>query len=1825
MVGEHEISITVLDPGHAPLTKKIIGEVVDSTVIGPEYPPAYTPATYVYGTPIQQTISEAYATASGGDVAILIALHAGASKSWPTGAITHPAVKIVADLDNYIACQTDADETNDVGIFRFTVSDIDDEYSITLTITVGTGGIPVVTAFPKPLNIPLPVAAASIDGFGNLTRDKLMEGVIATDLEAESPSNPTGDVRAGVIITIVDVTGDTPTPVSAIPADVPGVYQVTYTYTDEDRNTAFDSRAVIVNDGTIKYDDEYILRALSFVILSSDVATIGADTQLQTLSEARAWTVEGAERSTDIPSIGSYHDSPGDYNVTIQVLGHPALQTTVIAKVLDDRATTTPNQNQNGANGAQYSLVAANFRISALAANALVALEGTPDFEDAFLTRSNAKAFNRTSVTFAQAMVGIELTDDGGFATSGTLAQGDSFIITLVAEVDTATTTTIIVFIDNGTPPWIDVPELKSVVLDSSFGEAKYLEGVTYGDEEDPLELLVVTHDYLVDTSVKGALYPVTYTVTDTDGNMTSATGYVFVGAVYNSIGVDAWSFVTTVKNVQNAVSLDDLILSRSKAQAIEAVTALDGTVSIEDIPSVVHNDASLAAVVDTYTPIRIGVSFADDPFVEISARVIDKDEISNDPDPLDDIHDVNTDDPDDKNRYVVAANHVTLTWAQAGSLEGRSDIITEATLIYLAEAEALRVTPLGAFSPMNARVTANNILQATGSYDVTFIPEGVGGVSVTVQFTVVGMLPVITVDGPLRIAQTESPATLTRTQLLQGVDVFDSKRPTITKADLDITNKVGVFPTIDTSKVGVHRVTYSIEDPIITQFDGSPTVVSAKRAVIVDDGRFVIDEYEELIIGAKNFVVSIDDPGFDGTVADAIRLSWAEAYDFEGEEMDVELISPLPPGFAAKDLGVYAFTFGIVGSDSPTITITGEIVDADVIDEGDDPYNAKYAILASHFTMLAEDAAAIVGSDAGLIAAAKARVVKLIPSATVPNKDVVLHDDGGFKALKGIYGLTFGISGVDRAERSADVNGTVTDDQPPVLSLSTPFEVALGAVWDRPLAMTDVSAIDLGDGIITDWVIYDDKDPGSPLDTDTPGIYQVIYSVTDSDGNSVSKERSVVVNDGRYEVGNGRVLEAGSFVIKTGDVPANASLIKAHLLGMTDAKVYDGETGTQLAPTATMPDIASTGGYSRTVGEYNIIVSTPDTPGGSISKPVKGKVVDADVIDHEPLDPTDPGGSKVYVYGKNVTLYVPEALLITTDEELLAALKASAIVVDTKGDFLTQAVIVVDDDGFDAVPGSYKVKVADIDSLCEIELTVTVISGSVPKITPERPIIVPISPVGGTLTDAQKKGSSTAWDDDDGNLTSSIVVTGSVPANVAGVYPVTLKVTNSHGMIDEVSTIVVIDDGNFVFGDDYIVYAKDFSIDKDEVDTSNLSTQIRTRSSAYAISNDGTVATAVISDFGGYTDAGGTYHPRVTVAEEPTLSRQITATVIAPAALWRLTFDPNGGILSGPSAIYIQEPNTKLSYLPVEPRRTNYEFLYWRTPSGAQFTVDTPVTSNMTLTAQWQRLPDPPDPVINVTVTPPPVIVNPPAVTVNPPAVTVNPPAVTVNPPAVTVNPPAVNITNPPASITVETPPIQQGDTYVTVTDPDKTDADPTKVLIPEQVSPEDMERYTPHWSLFDLCAVVLTLLLAVFFLLRFLITDRKKQKEYDEEAIDWASLSAMPPERQAAILANLEADREAQFKKQRAQANKEKAIYVNTPVLLFTTAAFIEALIILLTTQDFTAPMVLLDEYSVLLSVIAFVQLSLPIIAAVLWNRKNRQVRENSAAAPSPRLSEN
>jgi hypothetical protein len=299
--------------------------------------------------------------------------------------------------------------------------------------------------------------------------------------------------------------------------------------------------------------------------------------------------------------------------------------------------------------------------------------------------------------------------------------------------------------------------------------------------------------------------------------------------------------------------------------------------------------------------------------------------------------------------------------------------------------------------------------------------------------------------------------------------------------------------------------------------------------------------------------------------------------------------------------VGYYPITYSVEDSDGNIARETTYVF------VGPWTVTPTYAISATDFT---KRVGQVRGTNSEMINSAKVVAVetqkKLADGSLNPNygrqTQVIVQDDGGYADRKaGSFPIKFAVQadlGVTRT-----IKATVTSGAAPSLTVPATRTVPVGASFNY---MTSVTATDTEDGNITSKVIHN-----TPVNVNSAGAYRVTYSVTDSDGNTVTKNGVVLVGTG-WVVRDGYALYAQDFARKLSAVTGTRSeailLAKAMAVRIADASSPDFGQYVGVA-------IASRGGYKKAAGNYDITFAV------SIQRSVK-KTIRASISDDTPKAP---------------------------------------------------------------------------------------------------------------------------------------------------------------------------------------------------------------------------------------------------------------------------------------------------------------------------------------------------------------------------------------------------------------------------------------------------------------------------------------------------------------------------------------------------------------------------------------------------------------------------
>ena len=334
-----------------------------------------------------------------------------------------------------------------------------------------------------------------------------------------------------------------------------------------------------------------------------------------------------------------------------------------------------------------------------------------------------------------------------------------------------------------------------------------------------------------------------------------------------------------------------------------------------------------------------------------------------------------------------------------------------------------------------------------------------------------------------------------------------------------------------------------------------------------------------------------------------------------------------------------------------------------------------------------------------------------------------------------GTYTLTYDVS--DTSGNPADsVTRTVNvvDTTVPVITLlgDTTVTIEVGATYTD----SGATAADNYDGDLTSSIAIVNN-----VDTSTVGTYTVTYNVSDTSGNAaVPVTRTVNVVDTTVPVIT--LLGDTTVTIEVGATYTDS--------GATAADNYDGDLTSSIAIVNNVD--------TSTVGTYTVTYNVSDTTGNaavSVTRTVN--VVDTTVPVITLLGDT------------TVTIEVGTTY---TDSGATAA--------DNYDGDLTSSIAIVNNVDTSTV-GTYTVtyNVSDTSGNAAVPVTrtVNVVDTTAPVITllGDNPMTIE---VGTTFTDP----GATASDAGDGDLTSSIVVSGSVDTSTIGTYTLTYDVSDTSG-----------------------------------------------------------------------------------------------------------------------------------------------------------------------------------------------------------------------------------------------------------------------------------------------------------------------------------------------------------------------------------------------------------------------------------------------------------
>ncbi|MFV0396020.1 MAG: pectate lyase-like adhesive domain-containing protein, partial [Coprobacillaceae bacterium] len=347
--------------------------------------------------------------------------------------------------------------------------------------------------------------------------------------------------------------------------------------------------------------------------------------------------------------------------------------------------------------------------------------------------------------------------------------------------------------------------------------------------------------------------------------------------------------------------------------------------------------------------------------------------------------------------------------------------------------------------------------------------------------------------------------------------------------------------------------------------------------------------------ISAQDVIIGLDDAKTITTNQDLIDAAKAEGFDKSiNQSTNVKVKS----SEYKPEEGKYKVVFCVENAEEIQKEVIFEVLPYDVVVTTD-----EYIIAANHAHIFTGEATKIEKEDAYAKTQLKV-LTDVIGWTRIERTEVeVSLVNHTVKGSKGLYSATFKINDDETVQVSPKI--TVTTGDAPIITAPTPKEIQVGDSFDE---WEGVSAYDTEDLDITSKITITGE-----VKNNEEGIYELTYTVTDSDNNTDTKVVTVVVNDGSYLVKDGYILKATSFTKKIKDVDTSEEAVRI----ATELNAW--RVDENLGAVRVTSTIVSTGGYKAEEGSYPIVVNIEEKE--EITKTVYGIVVPDDAIISEDKD----------------------------------------------------------------------------------------------------------------------------------------------------------------------------------------------------------------------------------------------------------------------------------------------------------------------------------------------------------------------------------------------------------------------------------------------------------------------------------------------------------------------------------------------------------------------------------------------------------------------------
>ncbi len=1085
-------------------------------------------------------------------------------------------------------------------------------------------------------------------------------------------------------VTITKVDGTATTNAGAIISGKPGVYTVTYSLTDSDNHTTENEALVFVKGPTTSGGEEgapYIT-APNKVFALDDVITNNAS-EKGLMKDVTAFDLEDGVVTSDVTITHvdgaittdagtAITGKPGTHTVTYSVTDSTNKTTTREVEVYVKDETTT-----GGENGAPY--ISAPNKVygqtdlitNDAGAKGLLKDVTAFDVEDGAITKD---------VTITK-LDGVATTNPGADISGKPGIYKVTYSVTDSDGLTTTNNAEVLVTGPNTSggangAPYITAGNKvykQSDVITNGTGANGLLKDVTAFDKEDGTITGAVTitevdgeatTDAGTDLSGKSGIHTVTYSVTDSDNKTTTKEVQVFIGDHTTTGGENGAPYISAPNKVFEET---DVVTNGTGANGL-----LKDVIAFDEEDGEITDDIQITKVNDVATGNAASMISGKPGIYAVTYSVKDSDgkTATNVAEVL--VKGPTTSGGENGAPYINAPNKVY----------DKSDIVTNG-----ADAKGL-LKDVTAFDEEDGTITgavtitmvdgvatndAASVLSGKlGTYQVTYsvtdsdakVTTRTVEVLVKDQTTEGGKDGAPYITAPNKVYEQLDVVTngTDANGLMKDVTAFDIVDGTI--ADGVTITKVNGKTTNDAAseisgKPGIYQVTYSVSDSDgkVTTKDAEVLVKGPSTVGGTDGAPYITAEtkiYEKTDVvtngtGAKGLlkdVTAFDEK--DGTLTEDVTIT---KVDGKTTENAASLISGKP--------GIYQVTYSVTDSDNKTTTsvvdvfvknttTTGGKDGAPYITAGNKVYEQTDVITndTGDYGLL-KDVVAFDEEDGELTDKV---TITLVNGEPTDNAAAVLS------GKPGIYQVTYSVTDSDAKVTTNEVEILVKDHTTTGGENGKPYITAPNKVYEKSDVITndagalgllkDVTGFDQEDGTLTDDVKIikvDGKTTADPANvlSGKPGIYDVTYSLTDSDKNITEMTVSVFVKDkAPVTGGESPYITAADKVFETTDVIDQAALLK-------DVLAFDLEDG-DLTSAVTIKESNVVSGVA---GDYTVTYTVTDKAGNTFDKQINVKIQDTVPPLKPVINPIDPGDTVITGTGEpgaTIEITLPNGEIVT-------------------------------------------------------------------------------------------------------------------------------------------------------------------------------------------------------------------------------------------------------------------------------------------------------------------------------------------------------------------------------------------------------------------------------------------------------------------------------------------------------------------------------------------------------------------------------------------------